>query len=196
MAEIGVYVVVGFFIAVFAASAWHVAKTNRERERLWNDLDAEGVKRGLDLLLKRGYQGAFAIVEHQKTGRFVQFLKYVDDAGEVGLEMHFPRADWSAAFYPKILTLLRSRGIEFERQAVDRQVVPDPQTAEFICVDFAANTTLAADVASQIATDIFELGQRGFSMRADGICLLDRDTDIITYPMPKDFPFATGRKNH
>ena len=69
------------------------------------------------------------------------------------------------------------------------------QVAEFIYVDFAANTRLAADAASEIATDIFELGAGSLSMRADGICFLDRDTEIITSPMPKYFPFAAGRKS-
>ena len=181
-------------IALFTASARKTVKANQERIKAWSNLDVSGVKRGLDLLLTRGYQGAFAIFEHKETARFVQFLKYVDEHGNVGLETHFPRAEWSAAFYLEVVDLLRRRGIEFERHAVDRQIVPDPQVVEFIYVDFAADTELAADVAATIARDIFKLGPAGLSMTADGICVFDRETEIIDYPMPKYFPVGHPKR--
>ena len=179
LAIIGILIAIG--IIAFGRGA---AKIGRQRVALWSDLDAAGVKRGLDLLLKRGYDGAFAVFRHRETGRFIQFLKYVTPEGKVGLEMHFPRADWSAPFYPKVLDALRQRGVEFERLAIDRRVVPDPDTTEFAYVDFGSDIDLATTVAEDIVADALELGEVRLAMTAEDLCWFDPDVEVITYPSP------------
>jgi hypothetical protein len=85
-----------------AVVIWRVIQIRRETERQWENLDANGIHRGLEMLLKRGYDGGFAIVTEQGIDRFLQFRKYIRAPGDFGIHMHFPRTTWSELFQAAI----------------------------------------------------------------------------------------------
>jgi hypothetical protein len=151
----------------------------RKRESAWGDLDHEGVERGLRLLLKRGYDGAFAVLTDQPSGLFVQFRKYIRRPGECGIEMHFPRAPWSEPYYVGVQLVLRRNGVAFER--IGLQIEP---TTEVIRADFCQDVALAARVVTDIVVSVFHRPTISLHFKADDICPVDETVETFDHPRP------------
>jgi len=181
------WVVTCFAVVALALFAWRAFQIYRSREDEWGRLDAAGVERGLNLLLKRGYDGAFAILTDVQSGRFVQFRKYILRQGHVGLEMHFPRAPWSEPYYSTVQSILRRNDVQFER--VGLQTEP---TLEVIHADFGGNVALAARITLEIFVDGFRCPRLCVRMQADDICPVDETVDTSDHPRPVEM--LAGRR--
>jgi hypothetical protein len=169
------------FVLFIGILVRRVRRIQRERDREWGQLDADGIERGLAVLLKRGYDGAVAVLTDTETGMFLQFRKYVGP-DEVGLEMHFPRAPWSEPFYDGVQNVLNTFGVSFERVAMG---VNQP-TVEVIHADFGRRVPIAARVVSEIVLALFRRPHISMQMRADDICPLDQTVETIDHPRPLD----------
>jgi len=97
-------------LAVFVLFVRRAIVTYRIRKTEWECMDSVGMHHGLELLLKRGYDGAFAVFTDHRSERFLQFRKYIQANRQIGLEMHFPRALWSESYYADVLDLFGKRG--------------------------------------------------------------------------------------
>lgn len=166
-------------IALLVSFALATLRIHRRRMKEWNNLDREGVERGLEVLLKRGYDGAVAILTEPATQRFVQFQKYIGDQGTIGLQMHFPRAPWSEPFYSGVSEMLQRRGVSIHRTAVQGTPV-----VEFLEADFGSDVALAATVVDDVFAHIFGAPNTRLQFRADDICPLDVIVDRHDYPRP------------
>lgn len=180
--------VAGSVVAMVLLSAY---RASREREAQWGALDEHGVELGLALLLKRGYDGAFAIFTDRASGRFVQFRKYIDESGTVGLEMHFPRAPWSETFYSGVQTVLRRHQVAFDRTTLNS--IP---TSAVIRVDLRGDVALASRIVSDIVLDVFQRPAVCLQMRADGICPLDETVNTSDHSRPTQILLGRGRNRH
>lgn len=172
-------------LAVFVRRAIVIS---HDRERHWGCLDGAGIQRGLQMLLRRGYNGAFAVVTDRPSGRFVQFRKYISAPGDVGLEMHFPRTEWSEAYYLAVQTTLRNHGVSFERVAL--HTAP---TVEVIQADFGRDDTLAARVTSEIMLAVFKLPTLSVELKAEDLCPLEQFVDRTDHPRPAALLFDRVR---
>jgi hypothetical protein len=166
-------------VVLLGSLALATIRIQRQRLREWNSLDQEGVERGLRLLLKRGYDGAFAIVTEPTTQRFIQFRKFIGPSGTMGIQMHFPRAPWSEPFYSDISELVQRRGV-----SAQRTVVQGTPVAEFLEADFGVDVALAAAVVDDVLTHIFKTPKAPLQFRADDICPHDATVDRNDYPRP------------
>ena len=153
-------------------------------------MDIAGVRNGLDILLRRGYVGAFVILTDERSGGFVQFRKYITASREIGIEMDFPRAEWSEPIYSDVQVVLRRHSVEYTRD-----VLPSDRVPETIYVDFARETLLASTVARDIAIYAFHRSDGRLSLRAHDICPLDRLIDDVDALRPRQRGFGMDKAN-
>jgi hypothetical protein len=139
------------------------------------DLDREGMKRELDVLLRRGYDGGYLIFTDVDTSRFIQFRKYVHAKGQLGLETHFPRVGWSQEFYSRVQDVLRRMQMAHDRRVLEQGV-------EMICADFGTDLDAAADFADSAFTEIFELSTPRIAATGDGMSPFDETINTPERP--------------
>jgi hypothetical protein len=130
--------VVGLLLIALCALAWWGARVP-VKHRVRGD-QAGWV---LEVLLIRGYRGAYVIFDVPRTPNLVQVLKYIDARG-YGLEFHIPRAAWNATGYSKLLGAIPALGWTTRREAVDKP--PDDGVTEFAIVDCGRDISLSVNV--------------------------------------------------
>jgi hypothetical protein len=132
------------------------------------------VKDYLQTLLRRGYDRAFIVITDIPTDRFVQFAKYVRPQREIGLQLGFPRAEWSEAFYEKVQALLEDHDIPFSIQPTGARPV-----TEMLHVDCGRDVDRAIFLIERIFRDIFAIpADRSFRVRGEGMSFKDELIDI------------------
>ena len=157
------------------------ARNYRRIMREWSGLAESRVAAGLHLFLKRGYEGATVILTDRKSGRFIQFRKYINAPAEFGMEMHFPRAEWSQPFYRGVQDVLQRHKVEFARVPLT-----DAPIVEVIHADFGRNADIAAQVTCDIVREVFGLPAVSLDFRANDICPLDESVERSDHPRPAE----------
>ena len=133
----------------------------------YRNLDAKGVESYLRMLLKRGRDGAFLIVEDMDSERFVQFRKYLRRSS-AGIECHFPDAPWSASYYARIADRLRASNLDFEE--LDANERP---THGFLRIDFGKDVTAATRFLQDVFVAVFGVAAIKVRVRSHGISSRD-----------------------
>ena len=139
------------------------------------NLETDGIKRELDVLLRRGYDGGYLIFSDVATDRFTQFRKYVYPEGQFGLETDFPRVGWTEPFYSGVQDVLRHMGIPYRRKIREQGI-------ETINADFGKDLDAATEFAMRAFTEVFGLDQPLISATGDGISPFDETIDTIARP--------------
>ena len=142
-------------IAIFAVAAIvagiFLYRRPREVEHL-EEVGLADLERCLGILLHRGYDLGFVMFEMPGDQRFLEFSKYVRDQEHQGVQLDFPRADWSEPFYEQVKSLLESKKIPYQVEDT-----PDGPVREFIQVDFAQDLDCAAGTAREIFERVFRI---------------------------------------
>jgi hypothetical protein len=110
------------------------------------------LQRCLDILLQRGYDLGFVVFEMPGDQRFLEFSKYVRDAKNQGVQLDFPRAPWSEAYYEQVKSLLEGKSIRYQVEDT-----PDGPVREFIQVDFGQDLAGAALTGREIFERVFRV---------------------------------------
>ena len=94
--------------------------------------------------------------------KFVQFSRYDIDTKRRGVELVFPHAPWSEAYFPKVVTLASKLGIKYE-------IVDDDYPGlRFVFVMFGDSTADAVAFAERVMVDILGFsGTYKFRVRMD-----------------------------
>jgi hypothetical protein len=113
----------------------------------------------LKVLLKRGCDRGFMIIEAPDPQRFIQFSKYFKDGGRFGLQFDFPNAPWSTEYFEGLKSLLQQRDYDYDIQQIDPRLhtKPQKQVSEFIVVDLNQDLDRASDLCKSVLDDIFKL---------------------------------------
>jgi hypothetical protein len=113
----------------------------------------------LEVLLKRGYDRGFMIMEAPDRQRFIQFSKYFKDGEHFGLQFDFPNAPWSTEYFEALKSLLQQRDYDYDIQQIDLRphTRPQKQVSEFIVVDLNQDLDRASDLCKSVLDDIFKL---------------------------------------
>src|SRR5258706_14349241 len=119
------------FISIACATIALVIILWAKKPLYHKNLSIEQTTGHLNALLKRGYNGAFIIIEDMNSDKFVQFAKYIKRKGVIVLELSFPRSPWSEQYYGSLKDWLRKEKIQFIIQGVDFKPV-----IEFLEVDY------------------------------------------------------------
>lgn len=103
-------------------------------------------------LLRQGYDGGFLIIDIDKSKYFLQLRKYIRRAGEYGILLSFPHAQWSNELFPKLVEFCESTGLAYSVE-VEKAIEP----LEFLHIDFGKDAAKAHDVVKGIILSVFKM---------------------------------------
>lgn len=150
------YLIIGLIVvALLILFSWWGKRPVRYRINL-----AQGdFHRYLEVLLYRGYDRGFMIMEAPDRRRFIQFSKYIKNEKNVGLQFDFPRAPWSEEYFGSLKAVLDQRDYEYQIQHVN----PSPkhrlenQVSEFLVVDLGQYLDKASELSKLVFLEVFKL---------------------------------------
>jgi hypothetical protein len=105
-------------------------------------------------LLKRGYNGAFLIIDISRTKYFIQLRKYINEPGMYGIELCFPNASWSINIFQKLIEFCKYEEI---KASITKK--NDKESLEFLCVDFGQDSQAAYKFVRRILLEIFKVDE-------------------------------------
>jgi hypothetical protein len=135
----------------------------------YKNVEASHLKRFMETLLNRGYQGGLLILETKdngREGRFLQFAKYIHGDGHSGLEFGFPLAPWSRPYYAALRKNLETDGVKFRLEDTGRQ-----DTEQFLLVDLGKDMRIAQRVADIAIETVFGSKSSTFQAHYENISL-------------------------
>lgn len=109
------------------------------------------VSKYVEALFRRGYNQGFMVIRDPASEHFVQLSKYIIPDSTVGLRCDFPKAAWSAQYYPRVEKELSDREIPFsifETKAAQG-------VTEFLVIDLKSRPESAAQLVGLIFNDVF-----------------------------------------
>ncbi|MBU2627781.1 MAG: hypothetical protein KKE61_04125 [Proteobacteria bacterium] len=123
----------------------------------------------IEVLLKRGLNNGFLIVEISKTDYFLQFRKYINKPGDYGIELYFPDTVWSHSFVEGLIRLCKNEQITHKIEKKTPGIEFD-----FICVDFKKDTQKAQSFMKKVFFEIFKIDDnKHFYYRFENISAKD-----------------------
>jgi len=137
-------------LALIAFVAIGVVWAVRVAWRPFRKVPLERIPRYLEMLLKRGHNGALLILTEAGSYRFLQFEKYIRQGGDQGLCMSFPRAPWSERYYEQIKALCLDRGVQ-----ISETPGVSTSTREFLDADLKQDVNVAYLLVRDVFLDIF-----------------------------------------
>lgn len=111
------------------------------------------LKRPIEDLLKRGFNGGTLIIDHAGSNKFVQFQKYIREKGDYGIRMDFPDASWSHSF----VTPLKMYCDKKEIKTCTRSGVTEKELS-FLEIDFGKDVDVSYAAVKHIFEEIIGLG--------------------------------------
>lgn len=107
------------------------------------------------VLLKRGHNGGFMIVQLQKrTELFVQFSKYIFKTDERGLQSGFPVTEWSKPYYEGFLKCAQVMGLSYSETSTSTND-PENRAKSFVTLDFGRDITTAREFTARVFQDVY-----------------------------------------
>ncbi|HET8576187.1 MAG TPA: hypothetical protein VFO18_03740 [Methylomirabilota bacterium] len=122
----------------------------RVARRPFRTVPLERIPAYLEMLLKRGHNGALLILTETKSKRFLQFEKYFREGGDRRLLMSSPRAPWSEGYYGHVRALCVARGVQIHETPVISE-----STREFLDADLEQDVNMAYMLVRSVFLDIF-----------------------------------------
>jgi hypothetical protein len=129
------------------------------KPKIHRKIPQNNLKKYLEVLLNRGYDRSFIIIQvpwDKKFKRFLQYTKYIGD-NNVGLEFDYPLAEWSKPYYDKLKSILQKSHIGFEIEKTDQKEVP-----EFLVIDIKKDLEMASKISILVLQDMYNLGPNDF----------------------------------
>lgn len=121
------------------------------RRPIKHSVSQESLEDFLEVLLKRGFDGGFAVIRHEPSAVFIQFAKSIEN-GAASLTLDLPVAPWSQRFSGQFRRLVREEGLELSAEPT-----PAGEVVEFIDVDFGEDVAHAASFARRVFREVFGL---------------------------------------
>lgn len=109
------------------------------------------LKNALRQLLEWGADTGFVVIIPRGTKYFVQFKSYILRDGRRGMEMSFPKADWSKQFFGRLQQYCDANGVGYEIRIGEN----DPMS--FLVVDCQTDIDRAHDLIKAVVGEIFGL---------------------------------------
>ena len=167
------------FLALLGQACWKTWRMSRDDWSLYDhgfDKMPEVIKRALRYCLNRGV----IVIEDRNSEHFIQFRKYILRNGEIGLELGFPEAPWSTAYFPQLRDTLTASGTSFRETRE-----PYGKVTGFIHVDCGKDIDNAVDLAHLCFFEIFDLApDTRFKSKLSNYSNLNDDVDDPDYVDP------------
>ena len=94
------FVFISFVVAVTLAFVLHASRG------VVSHLDY--LESSIEQLLKRGYNCGYLVIKVSYTSKFIQLRKYITAPGVFGVQLAFPKAKWSRAYFDDVMKICRS----------------------------------------------------------------------------------------
>jgi hypothetical protein len=145
------------------------AKPTKYRIAL-SDVD---VRKFLRVLLYRGYNGGFLIIEAREGEPFIQFSKYIAN-DRVGIQFDFPQAPWSKDYFDPLKQALDRRFSKYKVSDVPGSDLSNPVT-KFLEIDLGQDLEAAAELARLSLVDVFKVDpNENLTIYFDGVSPKDQ----------------------
>jgi len=105
-------------------------------------------------LLRQGYNGGYLIIDVTRSKKFLRLDKYIRAPGDYGIELAFPKAEWSFAYYHRLLDFCTSRGIGYR---ISASVPGDPM--EYLFIDFGNDHVRANAIVREVLLIVLDVPQ-------------------------------------
>lgn len=115
----------------------------------------ESISKPIEDLLVRGYDGGFLIIDASGTKYFTQLRKYIITSNNYGIELSFPKAEWSKDFFIQLIAFCDRNGIKYSLSKEGSI----QNALEFLHVDFGKDVNKAHVFIKRIFTEIFGLSK-------------------------------------
>lgn len=114
----------------------------------------DDIRGRLNQLLRQGFDQGFVIFKFNNGECFIQFRKYIHAKGDYGLELAFPKADWSRDFFPLVAECCKKNDIPY---TVGPHKTGDKM--EFLHADVGQDTEAAFRLVGGIVDDAFRMSR-------------------------------------
>ncbi len=133
----------GVICCVIASILFFGGYASRGVVRCLDDLET-----AIEQLLKRGYNCGYLVIKVSYTCKFVQLRKYITGPGDFGVQLAFPKARWSRAYFDHVEKICRS---------IDSAMcwVGDVEGMEFLYMDFGKDSKKASRCVAEILAKVF-----------------------------------------
>ena len=115
----------------------------------------ESISKPIEDLLVRGYDDGFLIIDASGTNYFIQLRKYIITSDNYGIELSFPKAEWSKKFFIQLIDYCDRSGIKYSLSKEDSM----KNALEFLHIDFGKDVNKAHGLIKKIITEIFGLSK-------------------------------------
>jgi len=105
----------------------------------------------VEALFRRGYDQGFMVIQDPASERFVQLSKYVTPDSTIGLRCDFPKAKWSAPYYPRVEKELSEREMPFS--VFETKMAKG--VTEFLVIDLKSQPEAATELVRLIFKKVF-----------------------------------------
>lgn len=112
----------------------------------------DDIRGRLDQLLRSGFDQGFVVFKFKGSECFIQFRKYIHAKGDYGLELGFPDADWSRAYFPLVAEYCTRNDIPY---TIGPHNVGDEM--EFLHADVGKDTDAAFRLVGDIVEHVFRM---------------------------------------
>jgi hypothetical protein len=158
------YVGVAVIAVVILGAATRLVTMYRRHMATFENLGIDQVRFYLAMLLDRGKEGSFLILEEMNGNRFLQFRKYEHSARAYGVECHFPLAAWSRGYDQQLQDMLSRQSMQFDVASGSGKPVN-----RFIRIDFGRDVTEACRFVEDVFVQLFQLDRVNVRARSHGI---------------------------
>ncbi len=110
----------------------------------------DGLVRPISDLLKRGYSDGFLVISRSSDGPFLQLRKYIKAPESIGIELLFPRLEWSEKYETLLFSYCEEH--EYEYKFIKEG---NGRVVEFICIDFGMEVICAHEFVKGVILEVF-----------------------------------------
>lgn len=137
-------------ILIVGIIMYYVGKLPKKHKNVTHDI----LYKYLEVLLYRGYDGGFIIIEGKTKDVFLQFKKIILNKGNVILELGFPLAEWSNIYYKDFQKLLNEKGIKYDISPKNNE-----NELEFTNVNCNMDIDFCKTLTKYIFIDVFKYNE-------------------------------------
>lgn len=146
-----IYLFISVVIFILLILFWYFGK----KPAIHKNISQEDLKKYFEVLLYRGYDRGYMIIQVSMDKRFKRFLqvsKYIGDKNKLGLQFDYPLANWSKPYYEKFKSILNKNRIKFEIEKTDQDKIP-----EFLVIDVEKDLDKAYKISKLALQELYSL---------------------------------------
>jgi hypothetical protein len=149
LALVAPFALTWYFGRIEATGKTHPQSASESAQQSFDD-----IRDRLEQLLKCGFDQGFVIFQFKDSNRFIQFRKYIHAKGDYGLELAFPKADWSSEHFPLVAECCQQFGVPY---SVGDLTLDDG--VEFLHADVGQDIDAAFRLVCGIVDDVFRISR-------------------------------------